>query len=229
MMKRIKRFNVAERVAHWSQAFAFVVLFLTGAGLIFQFFGDFLGVEGLRRAGLLHRVIGISFPVIVLAVLVLLTPKTTREWLKSLVSWNKDDIRFLMLFPKEFFGGHVKLPPQGKFNAGEKINSLLVIFSSAIMVITGWMLIFRHLFPAWMVVWIHPVHAGTALLLAAVILAHAYLGLGHPSSREAMKGMVKGTVSETFAREHHLLWYEQVKDTDYVVVEKEVEQTALES
>lgn len=220
---RIKRFNLAERVAHWSQAFAFVVLFLTGSALIFRGYGALLGAEGLRIAGMIHRIIGVSFPIIILAILLLLTPKTTKEWLRSVFSWNMSDVKFLALFPKEFFGLKVKLPAQGKFNAGEKINSLITIFGSMLMVITGWMLILQDRFSPSVIAWVHLLHASGALLMGAVIIAHAYLALGHPGSREAINGMISGTVSEKFAKEHHELWYNEVKDTNRVVVGEEVQ------
>ena len=49
-----------------------------------------------------------------------------------------------------------------------------------------------------------------ALGLTAVSFGHIYIGtLG---TEGALEGMTTGYVDETWAKEHHNLWYEEVKD-----------------
>jgi formate dehydrogenase subunit gamma len=53
------------------------------------------------------------------------------------------------------------------------------------------------------------IHAVLAGLWLSVSFGHIYLGLfGVPGS---LRGMVKGDVSAEWAKEHHNVWYEQLK------------------
>ena len=48
-----------------------------------------------------------------------------------------------------------------------------------------------------------------ALFLIAVALGHMYLG--SIGTEGVLEGMVSGEVDEGFAKQHHSLWYEEVK------------------
>ena len=55
----------------------------------------------------------------------------------------------------------------------------------------------------------HMVHATAAMVMMAVFIGHIYMGtLG---MRGAYSAMRRGYVDETWAREHHAYWYEDVK------------------
>ncbi len=207
---RVLRFTLGERLAHWSHTVAFVTLLLTGLLLVFRNAGHLLGPPGLRLAGQLHHWTAWPFTFLTPAILVLAAPKQTGEWLRSIATWTKDDLAFLAAFPREFFGLKAELPKQGKFNAGEKVNSLLTLFGSLLLIATGWIMLYRDHFSKATLAWVYPLHDLGALLLGSVIIGHAYLALLHPNSRESIRGMVGGTVSRRFAREHHALWYERL-------------------
>ena len=210
--KRIERFNLAERLGHWSHGITFVVLLVTGSALVFRGFSTLLGPEGLKVTRTLHHFFAYPFTFLTVLILLIGTPRSVYQWLKECFTWSREDWQFLRLFPRQFFGLPAKMPEQGKFNAGEKLNSLLTIFGSLWMMGTGWILLFRDRFDAQVVAWAHPLHSAGALLMGAVLVGHVYLALCHPECREAIKGMVWGSVSETFAREHHLRWYRELKE-----------------
>jgi formate dehydrogenase subunit gamma len=53
------------------------------------------------------------------------------------------------------------------------------------------------------------IHAVAAIFFIAMIIGHAYLGtIGMEGAYRAMR---TGYVDEQWAREHHALWYEEVK------------------
>ena len=55
----------------------------------------------------------------------------------------------------------------------------------------------------------HVVHAASGLILIAVSLGHIYLGtLGVEG---VLEGMIGGEVDEGFAKQHHNVWYDEVK------------------
>jgi formate dehydrogenase subunit gamma len=55
----------------------------------------------------------------------------------------------------------------------------------------------------------HIIHASSGLFMIAVALGHIYLG--SIGTEGVLEGMVSGEVDEGFARQHHSLWYEEVK------------------
>ena len=53
------------------------------------------------------------------------------------------------------------------------------------------------------------IHATAAALMMALFLGHIYLGtIGMKGAYKAMK---TGYVDETWAKEHHALWYDDIK------------------
>ncbi|KYH31715.1 formate dehydrogenase subunit gamma [Neomoorella mulderi] len=209
--ERVERFNLAERLGHWSHGITFVVLLLTGSALVFRSYAGLIGPGGLRLFRSIHHVMAYPFTFLTVIILLLGTPRTAGQWLKECLTWGRDDLRFIAAFPREFFGLKVQLPEQGKFNAGEKLNSLLTIAGSILMVVTGWILLLRDSVAPALVAWALPLHSAGALVMGGVILGHIYLALGHPNSRESINGMLSGKVSARFAREHHARWYRELK------------------
>jgi formate dehydrogenase subunit gamma len=53
------------------------------------------------------------------------------------------------------------------------------------------------------------VHAVAAVLMLAMFFGHIYLGT--IGMRGAYTGMRRGYVDETWAREHHQYWYDDIK------------------
>jgi formate dehydrogenase subunit gamma len=58
------------------------------------------------------------------------------------------------------------------------------------------------------------IHAISALILICGFIFHIYIGLF--GMEGALEGMVTGEVDETWAKEHHDLWYEDVKSQDAI-------------
>lgn len=206
----VERFTFGERLGHWIHVVSFITLLITGAGLVFYSFSNLLGIEGLKIFRNIHHLMAYPFTFLTIIILLVGAPQKTIQWIKECFSWNKDDVNFVKAFPKEFFNILVKLPPQGKYNGGQKINSLITIFGSLLMIITGWIMIFANSFSSSTVSWALALHSGGALVLGAIMLGHAYLGLLHPGSRESIKGMLSGKVSRKFAEEHHNKWYRNI-------------------
>lgn len=205
---KVLRFGVASRLAHWSHALTFCVLFITGLGLVFR---GVVGVATLRTFGDIHLLMAWPFTFLAAVILVLGARKAAAAWLSSAVRFDADDRKFLKLFPQEFFGRHVQMPAQGKFNGGEKINSLLQVTGWLIMVVTGWLMVYKAELPE-VFRWALPIHSFTALVLGSVALGHIYMAVGLPGSRQALSGMFSGMVPRSWARGHHKKWADELKD-----------------
>lgn len=209
---RVLRFTVGERFSHWVHAVAFFVLLFTGLGAAHSFFQPAMFiVGGMENAMLIHRITAVLFVVLVGIMFFVGDTKHHRGWIKDVFSFGKADLQHVLAFPKEFFGGHGTYPPQDKYNGGEKINSLITIFGSIFVTLSGIVLWFSSSFPPVMVQWAFPIHDLAVIFMSAALVGHMYLGLLHPDSNPSITGMINGYVPGKFARSHHAKWYNRVK------------------
>jgi len=203
--RTVERFGAVERGAHWLTAGSFIVLALTGLNLLYgrQWLLPLLGPETFAAmAGwgkLAHNFVGFAFMAGVLAILLLwvrhnLPDRTDLPWL----------LRAGGLFSK---GVH---PPARKFNAGQKLIFWATVIGGVALSYTGVQLMFPFRFAGLADLQFYQlIHAGTALALVVVIVAHIYIGsLGMEGAFDAMGS---GQVEEEWAREHHSLWLAEVK------------------
>jgi len=102
-------------------------------------------------------------------------------------------------------------PPARKFNAGQKLVFWAVILGGAVLSFTGVMLLFPELAgnsATWQLYQV--IHAIAAGVLTAIILAHIYIGtLGMEGAFDAMG---TGEVDENWAKAHHAMWVEEMKE-----------------
>lgn len=207
--KSIERFSPGSRIGHGMHAILFVPLFITGCMIAFRGFGNLIGSEALKGVAQFHKALGLCFVVPVI-ILILLSAKNFFRWIKESFSFGKNDWVFVKTFPLGFFGVHTSYPPQGRFNGGEKINSIIQIFGFIIMIVTGFIMWSETASPA-VTGWAAAIHSFCGLCLGAIIMAHAYLGLLNKDSRPSLMGMITGKVPMDFAKAHHPLWVEEVE------------------
>lgn len=205
--RRIERFTYLERAAHWTNAIAFVALAVSG---IVMAFGKFflLPIIGSTLFGWLtyalknlHNFVGPLFAVsLVIVILTFLKDNLPR----------KGDLGWLLKGGGLLGGQEV---PSHRFNAGEKVIFWGGVFLFGLIVV-GSGLFLDKLVPsvdytrANMQV-AHMIHASAAVLMMAMFLGHIYLGtIGMKGAYKAMK---TGYVDETWAKEHHELWYDDIK------------------
>jgi formate dehydrogenase subunit gamma len=207
--KSILRFSWGSRLAHGVYAVVFLLLLFTGCAVAFKGLGGLIGHSLLKSFVQIHKTLGfvlLAGPVILL----LFSGRNAARWLKDTFSFGRNDLGFVLAFPGEFFTGRAQTPPQGRYNGGEKINSMLQIAGFFVMLVTGLILYLDSASPA-VIGWAIAIHSFCGLCLGAVVIGHAYLGLLHSGSRAGITGMLTGRVPMSFARSHHPLWVEEVE------------------
>lgn len=205
--RKIERFTPFERAAHWSNAGAFIALAISG---IVMAFGKFflLPVIGSTLFGWLtfalknvHNFVGPLFAVSLLIIVI--------TFIKDNIA-NAADFVWLskaggMLSDKEV--------PSHRFNAGEKglfwwgvtIPGIVVVGSGLFLdkLLPGMLYLRGDMQIA------HMLHLVCALVMMALIMGHIYMGtVGVKGAYGAMR---TGYVDEAWAKEHHELWYDDVK------------------
>jgi formate dehydrogenase subunit gamma len=203
--RKILRFNTLERFAHWTLASTFIILALSGLNLIIgkTVILPLLGENAFGTLSAWGKIAHnyLAWPFMVALVMVLLL------WVVHNIP-NRLDVEWL-----KQGGGLVKKgvhPPAKKFNAGQKIIFWAVIAGGAALSYTGVMLLFPAVAgtPAdWQ--FFQTIHALTAAVLSAIIIAHIYIG--SVGMEGAFDAMGTGEVDENWAKEHHSLWVEEVK------------------
>ena len=205
--RKIERFTPFERSAHWSNAIAFCILGISG---IVMAFGKFflLPVMGLTLFGWLsyalknlHNFAGPVFA----ASLVIIFVTFVRDNMPS-----RGDLVWLLK------GGGLlsaKEVPSHRFNAGEKLVFWGGVFFLGIVVV-GSGLVLDKLLPGLLYVRdtmqiAHMIHAAASVLMLAMFIGHIYIGT--IGMQGAYQGMRTGYVDETWAREHHEFWYDDIK------------------
>ena len=124
---------------------------------------------------------------------------------------DQDDIKWLKIRFAHILGkSDAPLPPQGSFNAGQKLYGLLVALMTPVIMLTGLIMAF-HLGPVWLVQWAIPFHFLAVGLVVSGLLIHVYMGAVFPEEKPAFFSMLTGNVSELFLYRHHFnYWKERI-------------------
>ncbi len=203
--RQLKRFSGFERFVHWGTALTFLLLAVTGVAILFgkhllvPLFGHELLSSLLTAGKLVHNYVGPAFGVfVVLMILVFMRDNV----------WQACDAIWIRRAGGLLGGDHV---PSSRFNFGEKtwfwlgvtVLGLVVVISGLVMDFPNYGWTRAELQIA------NIVHAVGATVLLALSFGHIYMGtLGVEGAYQSMK---TGYVDETWAREHHQIWYEDVK------------------
>ncbi|NMM10409.1 MAG: formate dehydrogenase subunit gamma [Polaromonas sp.] len=205
--RKIERFTSFERSAHWSNAIAFCLLAVSGLVMAFgkffiqpviggTLFGWFTYV--LKN---MHNFAGPLFAVSLVIVFI--------TFIRDNIP-DRDDLNWILKGGGLLSGTEV---PSHRFNAGEKVVFWGGVFFLGIIVV-GSGFVLDKLVPGLVYVrgtmqLAEMVHAIATVLMMAMFVGHIYIGtIGMDGAYHAMKS---GYVDETWAREHHQYWYDDVK------------------
>jgi formate dehydrogenase subunit gamma len=202
---KVERFRLGERSLHWALALPFVLLYATAAAMLVTW-----GEAGARpihhAAALMHRVAGVCL--IALPPLALLLGVRDRhmhfENIRHGWLWDRNDVRWLILFPRAAIDSRVTLPEQGKFNAAEKLNFMMVMATYPLYVVTGLLVWMPGVaFYSWLA------HILAAVLGLPLVVGHIYMATVNPGTRVGLQGMITGWVDREWAKHHYRRWYRE--------------------
>jgi len=209
-VSRVPRFVASERLAHWVYALFFLVAFVSG--LLMWAPASRAWMAGARhQVAQYHGAVGLAMVFVPLLLLLLLDRRRLAGDVHEIDVWDADDRRWLWaaLRGRTLRGG--EMPPQGRFNAGQKINAVLVAAMAIGFLVTGALLLARAGLPSWLVsraLWLHGFLAIAAVTLLLGHLAHVFLTR---HGRDYLSAMIRGDLAEDTARIRHAKWW---KDHD---------------
>lgn len=201
----ILRFRASERHLHWAIAVPFKVCYLTALILVTVYNPH--PHRPLREVvSWVHRLSGVC--------LALLPPfaiawhwrdfRTHFHNVRGAWSWSADDVKWLLLVAPAAVTRRVTLPDQGKFNAAEKINLMVLTATYPVYLVTGvtiWF--FGPPFVSWLV------HFSLAITATPLLLGHVFMATVNPDTRVGLQGMLTGLVDREWARHHYRRWYDE--------------------
>ncbi len=200
--KLMLRFTAMERYAHWTMAITFVILAVTGIILLWgrYFLLPILGGDAYGPLAWLlknvHNLIGPVFTISVVVFFVLYVKDNmpTAQDLKWLTAGGKG--------------------PSHRFNGGEKLWFWFGVTALGLIVsASGWVL--NSIIPG--VEYFargdmqlaSVIHGVSSIVFMAMSVGHIYIG--SIGMEGAYQGMSSGYVDENWGKEHHDLWYQDVK------------------
>jgi formate dehydrogenase subunit gamma len=191
----VRRFSATERAFHWVNAAFFLTLLATGLILYLPGLEVAVGRRALVKD--IHFWTGVAWPAALVLVALAGDTRGLVRTLREVDGFDRDDLRWL--------GGR-RPAPQGRFNAGQKVNAALTAASTVLFVVSGLLLWFgerdtRLRFASTVVL-----HDGLFFVALALLVGHLFLSLIYPATRHALRGMVVGTVREDWAARHHAKW-----------------------
>jgi formate dehydrogenase subunit gamma len=204
---KIQRWSAWERFVHWYTAILFIVLAITGLSILFgrAVLIPLLGPEGFAAwadiAKGLHNVSGPAFAIGVAVMIIMWIPnnlpaKGDGEWLSKAGGMFSHDSH----------------PPAGKANAGEKIWFWIISTVGVAAIVTGFILDFPNYGQTRDTMQLaNIIHGVAALVWVGVWFGHFYLGT--VGTEGALEGMTTGEVDANWAKQHHDLWYDEVRQT----------------
>jgi formate dehydrogenase subunit gamma len=181
---------------HWVHATGFTAMLATGLILYLQALSELVARRNLVKN--VHLFSAVVWALALVLVVVLGDRRRLAADWHEIETLDSDDRRWLR-------GRSV---PQGRFNAGQKLNALLTASFAVLFVVSGLFLWLGERDHRFLLDGAGTVHDTAMLVSVALLAGHLYLAVIHPSTRHALRGMTLGDVREDWAREHHPKWVE---------------------
>lgn len=201
--ERITRFTRTERAVHWVQATSFLLLLLSGFALQLPSIESLIGHRALLREIHLSGAFFFFFGPAIIALAG--DRRSVAQDVAAVDTWDPDDLRWLIPFPLLRLAG-ISTPPQGRFNAGQKLNAIFVVWSTLTFSATGLIMWQNRRFPLGVVSQANNIHTALAYLALAAFLGHLFLATIYPKTRHSFRAITQGWVRADWAEQHHLKW-----------------------
>lgn len=218
---------------HWFNAVCWLLLVLTGFGIIS---GDFVRLApafwpefmqglfgGNDKLVLTHAIIGLIWAGVIGLFTLLRFRTVVLPFLKKVLVLTPGDalhdIWSMTVTLAHLFGllKGIPVPPQGRYNGAQRLLGTMIIFCSLAIAVSGVYMFFGpQLFdfsatPVFGLIfrWFLVIHAAAVFLVLIGLVAHIYFAV--VEERESLESMKTGYANLEFIKHHNALWYEELK------------------
>jgi formate dehydrogenase subunit gamma len=194
--RQLHRFTRTERSLHWVHAAAFVVLLVSGLCLYLPSLAELVGRRPLLKT--IHVYTALAWIAALLVVVAFGDRRSVRQTIREIDVWDRDDHDWLKW----------RHTPQGRLNAGQKLNAIVTAAFAVLFTVTGFLLWYGERNTRFRFADTILIHDWLMYVSFFLFLGHLYLTLIHPKTRHSLNGMTRGWVDEQWALEHHRKWAE---------------------
>lgn len=190
----VVRFDLTERLVHWTTALLMLVLLATGSILYIPSLMLAVG----HRAFVVNLHVIAGFGLVAPLVIGLVAPgrRGLVEDLRRLDGWQARDFAWFRRRRRD-------ARPEGKFNGGQKLAAAVLAGSMVVMIMTGVVMRFSPPFPNRWANGATFLHDLFYLLLAVLVIGHVMMALSRP---EQLRSMVTGRIPRAWAARHEPAW-----------------------
>jgi formate dehydrogenase subunit gamma len=197
--RRLHRFTRTERSVHWVHAVAFVVLLVSGLCLYLPSLAELIGRRPLLKT--IHVYTALAWIAALIVILVVGDRRSLRATIREIDVWDRDDRDWLKR----------RHTPQGRLNAGQKLNAIVTASFAVLFAVTGALLWYGERDTRFRFADTILIHDWLMYVSFLLFLGHLYLSLIHRKTRHALNGITRGWVDEEWALEHHRKWAEATR------------------
>jgi formate dehydrogenase subunit gamma len=196
---RLRRFTRTERTLHWVHATAFLVLLASGLALYLPSLAQLVGRRPLLKD--IHVYTAVTWAAAILVVVLVGDRRSLRRTMREIDVFDRDDRNWL----------RGRKAPQGKFNAGQKLNAAITAAFAVLFAVTGTLLWLGERDTRFRFAQTLLIHDWLTQISLLLFLGHLYLAVIHPKTRHALNGMTRGWVDAEWADRQHEKWSREVR------------------
>lgn len=190
----VPRFGRTERALHWIHAAGFFGML--GSGLVLFLPGLSASVGDRPTIKAVHLGISVAWMTAIALVSVGGDRRALRQTRREIEHYVDDDVQWL----------RARRVPQGRFNAGQKSHAVAQCALAALFVLSGVLLWLGERSTEFRLPGTVALHDGAMFIAVMLVAGHLFLSLVWPTTRPALRGIVRGTVRDDWARRHHAAW-----------------------
>ena len=190
----IVRFSRTERTLHWVHAAAFLILLASGLALYLPSLAELIGRRPILKE--IHVYTAAAWAVAIVAVVAFGDRRSLRRTVRDVDVFDGDDLEWLRR----------QDAPQGRFNAGQKLNAAITAAFAVLFAVSGVFLWLGERDTRFRFAQTILIHDWLTQISLVLFIGHLYLAVIHPSTRHALRGMTRGSVDADWAQRHHAKW-----------------------
>lgn len=181
---------------HWVHAAAFFSLLASGAVLYLPALSEAVSRRPLVKGA--HLITAVVWFLALAALVAFGDRRSLARTARQVERFDRDDGRWL----------RGRRTPQGRFNAGQKLNAIVTAAFAVLFTVSGVLLWLGERDTRFRLDGTIAIHDAVTVSSLVLLCGHLYLSLIHPATRHALRGMTLGEVREDWAEEHHAKWVE---------------------
>jgi len=212
---RVLRYTFKERVVHWFAGLSYVYLLLTGLAFwspSLFWIAVILGGASISR--MFHPWVGLIFAASVIYMYAIWKKDMQitdldRQWTKTIGGYVRNEEEKQL--PELAVRSWQRWAPVDRFNLGQKYLFWVMFWGGIVLLLTGLVLWFSEYLPwslrflRYVSIFLHPL---AFLITLGGFIIHVYMGTA--VVRGGFTSVIRGEVSEDWARHHHRLWLERI-------------------